>query len=120
MPIRTSPVLPIARIVLSRGRPAGDDGRSFVGAMIGIPTRFAFTIQPGGGTMVHPFVLAICVMAANPVPSRAEHAKINLDISAAGEQVTAFVDQTPPEHGKNPRPVLKARAGDPIKIQWTL
>ncbi len=34
--------------------------------------------------------------------------------------MTAFVDQTPPEHGKNPRPVLKAKAGEPIKIQWML
>ena len=50
----------------------------------------------------------------------AEHAKINLDVSASGEQVTAFVDQTPPEHGKNPRPVIKARAGEPIKVQFLL
>ena len=66
------------------------------------------------------FVLATFVMAANPAPGRAEHAKINLDVSASGEQVTAFVDQTPPEHGKNPRPVLKVKAGQPIKIQWSL
>src|SRR4051812_21281923 len=65
-------------------------------------------------------LLTFTLLAAVPASALAEHAKINLDISAAGEQVTAFVDQTPPEHGKNPRPVLKARAGDPIKIQWTL
>ena len=70
--------------------------------------------------MVHPFVLAICVTAANPMPSRAEHAKINLDASAAGERVTAFVDQTPPEHGKNPRPVIKAKVGEPIKFQFQM
>ncbi len=34
--------------------------------------------------------------------------------------MTAFVDQTPPEHGKNPRPVLKVKAGSPIKVQWML
>ena len=49
---------------------------------------------------------------------RAEHAKINLDVVAPSGQQTAFVDQTPPESGKNPRPVLKAKAGEPIKIQW--
>ena len=59
---------------------------------------------------------ALALMA----PSRAEHAKISLDVSASGEQVTAFVDQTPPEHGKNPRPVLKVKAGQPSKIQWSL
>jgi hypothetical protein len=52
---------------------------------------------------------------------RAEHAKINLDVAVAGgEQVTAHVDQTPPESGKNPRPVIHARAGQPIRIHWIL
>jgi hypothetical protein len=50
--------------------------------------------------------------------ARAEHAKINLDVSVPGDQQTAFVDQTPPESGKNPRPVIKAKVGDPIRIQW--
>jgi hypothetical protein len=66
------------------------------------------------------FALAAGILDANPAPSQAEHAKINLDVSASGEQVTAYVDQTPPEHGKNPRPVLKVKAGQPIKIQWSL
>ncbi len=36
------------------------------------------------------------------------------------ENVTAFVDQTPPEWGKNPRPVLKAKVNEPIRIQFLL
>jgi hypothetical protein len=51
---------------------------------------------------------------------RAEHAKITLDVEAAGQKETAFVDQTPPQSGKNPRPVLRARAGEKIKVQWML
>jgi hypothetical protein len=50
--------------------------------------------------------------------ARAEHAKINLEVSASGSQQTAHVDQTPPEWGKNPRPVVKAKAGEPLRIQW--
>jgi hypothetical protein len=54
-------------------------------------------------------------------PARAaEHAKINLEVSAKGSQETAFVDQTPPDWGKNPRPVVRARAGEPVKIQYVL
>ena len=34
--------------------------------------------------------------------------------------VSAFVDQTPPEWGKNPRPVLKAKVNEPIRIQYLL
>ncbi len=50
--------------------------------------------------------------------ARAEHAKINLDVVAPGGQQTAFMDQTPPAWGKNPRPVVRARVGEPIKIEW--
>jgi hypothetical protein len=55
-----------------------------------------------------------------PSRARAEHAKITLDVVVPGSQQTAFVDQTPPAWGKNPRPVVKAKVGDPIKINWTL
>ncbi|HEX8199296.1 MAG TPA: hypothetical protein VF590_02330 [Isosphaeraceae bacterium] len=69
-------------------------------------------------------VIAVLTLLAGLVsvaaPARAEHAKISLDVEAPGGKVTAFVDQTPPEAGKNPRPVLTARAGQPIKVQWIL
>jgi hypothetical protein len=66
-------------------------------------------------------LLSILVLGAMPVASaRAEHAKIQLDVSTRHDQVTAFVDQTPPEWGKNPRPVLKARPNEPIRIQFVL
>jgi hypothetical protein len=52
--------------------------------------------------------------------ARAEHAKITLDVSGKTTHETAFVDQTPPDSGKNPRPVVKAKAGEPIKIQYVL
>ena len=50
----------------------------------------------------------------------AEHAKINLEVSTPKDQVAAYVDQTPPDSGKNPRPVLKAKVGEPIRINWLL
>lgn len=49
---------------------------------------------------------------------RAEHAEVELTIESEGKQVTAFVDQTPPEIGKSPRPVLEIRAGQPVRVQW--
>jgi hypothetical protein len=60
--------------------------------------------------------LLLLMLFANA--SRAEHAKVTLDVESKGEKKTAFVDQTPPEVGKNPRPILKVKKGDPIKIQW--
>ncbi len=50
---------------------------------------------------------------------RVEHAKIVLDVIAPGGKQTAFMDQTPPPQGKNPRPVVEARVSEPIKVQWT-
>ena len=37
-------------------------------------------------------------------------------MSRGRESVTAFVNQTPPEHGKNPRPTIKAKEGEAVKI----
>jgi hypothetical protein len=64
--------------------------------------------------------LGLVIGVAASSAARAEHAKITLDVFAAGSQQTAFVDQTPPVYGKNPRPVIKAKAGEPIKVQWML
>jgi hypothetical protein len=52
--------------------------------------------------------------------ARAEHAKITLDVATPRGSVSAFVDQTPPEWGKNPRPVLNAKVREPLKIQYML
>ena len=52
--------------------------------------------------------------------ARAEHAKIELNVVGRRGQVTAYVDQTPPEWGKNPRPVLKVRPNETVKIQCML
>lgn len=65
-------------------------------------------------------LLASMALALLATSARAEHAKINLDVEAGGKKETAFVDQTPPDSGKNPRPVLKVKAGEPIHIQWML
>lgn len=70
------------------------------------------------------FLLALLVATIAggiSVPSvLAEHAKIRLDVNGRRDQVTAYVDQTPPEWGKNPRPVLKVRTNEPVKIQFLL
>lgn len=64
--------------------------------------------------------IVIGIVLALVSTARAEHAKINLDVATAGEQQTAHVDQTPPASGKNPRPVVHARVGEPIRVQWML
>jgi hypothetical protein len=62
--------------------------------------------------------MALASMTSTAV--RAEHAKITLEVSTGRETVTAFVDQTPPESGKNPRPILKAKVNEPIRIKYVL
>jgi hypothetical protein len=62
--------------------------------------------------------LAAITLALGPALARAEHAKITLEVVAPASQQTAHMDQTPPDWGKNPRPVVKAKVGDPIKINW--
>jgi len=68
------------------------------------------------------FVVGIVTVLSNwgTVTLHAEHAKINLEVSTPNDQVAAYVDQPPPDSGKNPRPVLKSRVGEPIRINWLL
>jgi hypothetical protein len=66
------------------------------------------------------FLCAMALVWMSGPSARAEHAKIQLEVATPRDQVTAFVDQTPPEWGKNPRPVLKAKTNEPIRIQCIL
>jgi hypothetical protein len=90
-------------------------------AMLKKPKPAPLRMLPIGGPIVKPpstrLAGAILVLVLAPLRAQAEHAKITLEVAAPGGQQTAYMDQTPPEWGKNPRPVVKARTGDPIKIQ---
>lgn len=50
----------------------------------------------------------------------AEHFEIALKAQVGQQLVEATVDTTPPIGGVNPRPVLRVKAGDPVKISWQL
>ena len=67
--------------------------------------------------MIAALLSTIALLITSP-PARAEHAKITLEVVAPDNQQTAFMDQTPPDWGKNPRPVVKVKVGDPVKIKW--
>lgn len=58
------------------------------------------------------------IIASFASAARAEHAKVELTVTAGDKQVTSYVDQTPPAIGKTPRPVLEVKAGEPIRVQW--
>jgi hypothetical protein len=70
---------------------------------------------------MRPFLMCL-VAAILCIPfsraARAEHAKIELNVVGHRDQATAYVDQTPPEWGKNSRPVLKVRPNEPVRIQY--
>jgi hypothetical protein len=70
--------------------------------------------------MKRALVLALLGLGLSAAPAWAEHTKIQLNVTSPRGEQTAFVDQTPPPSGKNPRPVLQARAGDAITYQWVL
>jgi hypothetical protein len=72
---------------------------------------------------MRPFVtIFIAMMSPSLVcgVAKAEHAKIELEVAGRRDHVTARVDQTPPEWGKNPRPVLRVRPDEPIKVHFLL
>jgi hypothetical protein len=65
--------------------------------------------------------MAALVWLAGPPLVRAEHFDITL-VAAGPDKVTreAYADQAPPAGGLNPRPVLQARAGDSIAMQFIM
>ena len=67
-----------------------------------------------------PRLLVTIGLVAVPGLARGEHAKITLDVTSRAGTQTTHVDQTPPASGKNPRPVVKARVGEPIKLRYVL
>jgi hypothetical protein len=67
-----------------------------------------------------PILIATLFPALVPTVAWAEHAKIELEVAGRRGDVRAHVDQTPPEWGKNPRPVLKVRPNEPVKVQFML
>ena len=67
------------------------------------------------------FLMAAGLLLSSAGAARAEHFDIKL-LAAGPDGVTqqAFADQAPPPAGLNPRPVLKARAGDRITVQFIM
>ena len=69
-------------------------------------------------------ILVVAAMLCLPHLARAEHARIDLQISqfdpTKGEikLANASVDQDPPPGGRQPRPVAKVKAGEPLVLQF--
>jgi hypothetical protein len=55
-----------------------------------------------------------------PRSAVAEHFDILLKVEASGSQGEAFMDTTPPIGGVNKRPVVQAKAGEPIRVTWRM
>jgi hypothetical protein len=66
-------------------------------------------------------VAAALLGILSPGLLRAEHFDIKLlAVGPDGVTQQAYADQSPPEGGLNPRPVLKARAGGEIVVQFIM
>ncbi len=50
----------------------------------------------------------------------AEHFDVLLHVQGAQAQADAFMDTTPPEGGVNPRPVVKIKVGESIRVNWRM
>lgn len=65
--------------------------------------------------------ILMCVLLAVATPAAAEH--FNIELKAArpdGTTQTAHSDQSPPEGGVNPRPVLRVSAGQTVTAQFMM
>lgn len=66
-------------------------------------------------------VITAVAIALSTGMALAEHFKIDLKVTdPQGRTVQAFTDETPPIGGLNPRPVLHIKAGEELKVTWTI
>jgi hypothetical protein len=79
------------------------------------------TPRKHGRTRLAFLISAVVLGLIAPSSVHAEHFDIKL-LAVGPEGVTqeAYADQSPPEAGLNPRPVLRARAGDRITVQFIM
>src|SRR5207237_120186 len=55
-----------------------------------------------------------------PYRAGAEHFEVLLRVETAQNAAEASMDTSPPIGGLNKRPVLKARAGEPLRVKWRM
>ena len=60
----------------------------------------------------------VLISALAAGPALAEHFDIQLRVNGAQRQTQASMDTTPPIGGLNPRPLLKIKLGNIIKVDW--
>jgi hypothetical protein len=65
------------------------------------------------------FLTTVALLAV-AAPARAEHFAIDLTVKTPRGQAEAHWDTTPPIGGVNPRPVVAAKVGDRIDIEWLM
>jgi hypothetical protein len=72
-------------------------------------------------------VLALLALLAVPLTAWTEHARIDLRVlridpntNLAQDEASAHADQEPPAGGVEPRPLFKAKAGEPLVLQFFL
>lgn len=63
---------------------------------------------------------AVALLLGAVVPARAEHFEIDITVKTPGAQAESHWDTTPPIGGVNPRPVVEAKVGDRIEIEWLM
>ena len=77
--------------------------------------------------MMSRILMALSALLLVPLAARAEHAEIDLRVTALDaatgrvrDEAHAAADQQPPAGGVNPRPLFTARVNEPLALQFIL
>ena len=65
-------------------------------------------------------LLLICMVLCGAPGAFASHLAIDLTVDGRPHPAHAGTDTVPPENGNNPRPLVHARARDPVKLRWSV
>jgi hypothetical protein len=64
--------------------------------------------------------LLALLLLGSAIPARAEHFEIDITVNTPRGQAESHWDTTPPVGGVNPRPLVKAKVGDRVQIEWLM
>jgi hypothetical protein len=65
-------------------------------------------------------ILLLSLTLGHASPLWASHLAVRLTVDGDPRPVQADTDTTPPASGKKPRPLLRARVNEPVKLHWSM
>src|SRR5207248_3061710 len=77
-------------------------------------------LMPPRHSIIGRVILLFSLTLGHASPLWASHLAVRLTVDGDPRPAQADTDTTPPANGKKPRPLLRARVNEPVKLHWSM